>query len=145
MIRDDKALHEKMRAILGKIQSARGPEAVRKAREARDNTRIEELAEALENLAIAISSMAMTKVDPDRAIPQMVKDFLKEARAGLREALREFLAPNLHLVEGVRQPQPPDDPVRCGKCKSVTICSNPICPDWAAAVKKETETPLERA
>src|SRR3954468_20439138 len=103
MIRDDKALHEKMRAILGKIQSARGPEAVRKAREARDNTRIEELAEALENLAIAISSMAMTKVDPDRAIPQMVKDFLKEARAGLREALREFLAPNLHLVEGVRQ------------------------------------------
>lgn len=112
---------------------------IRKAREERDNLRIEELAEAFENLAVAVSAMAMTKVDRARGTHSMVTEYLTNSREWMRQAIRAFMTPNLHLVEGqVRQTDAdaaPEERVRCLRCGNTTVCRDSLCPDWSIAIK----------
>lgn len=135
MVIDEIALR---RALKG-IQAAPNLVALRKAREERDNVRIEELSEAIENLAVAISANALSKVDPDQPPHKMVTDYLVNSRQWVRDALRDFMAPNLHLVNGeARQTDasvPPAERVRCAKCGQHTVCRNILCLDWAEAIK----------
>lgn len=115
--------------------------------EAKRNTKIEELAEALENLSIGVSSSALNKVDSDQAPHPMVRQFLEDARLDIRVKLAAFLQPALNLIEGgVRQPYPSDTPagdiVTCEKCKHAFICSDTSCPWWHKAVRKHEEEKL---
>lgn len=138
MIRGDEEFQRKLAGSLTGLTS-RDLATVRKAREARDNVRIEELAEALENLAVAISATARTKGDNQPQSP-IVTEYLANSRQWLREALRDFMTPNLHLVNGqARQTDintPPDEQVRCERCHETSMCRNLLCADWAAAIKK---------
>lgn len=139
MIRNDDVMRRLGMALRG-IESAPDIAALRKARQERDNTRIEELCEAVENLAIAISASALSKVDTDRPQHPMVTEYLHNSRQWLREAMRDFMTPNLHLVNGeVRQIDtgvPPSERIRCARCGKHTVCRNILCADWAAALKK---------
>lgn len=138
MIRHDDEFQRKLAATLRPLRSG-DLNSIRKAREARDNLRIEEVSEAIENLACALSALAMTKADRSRPTHPMVTEYLANSREWVRKALRDFMTPNLHLVEGqARQicaDVPPEDRVRCGRCKNTTACRDLLCPDWAAAVK----------
>lgn len=102
------------------------------------NTRIEELAEAIENLAIGISASAMHKVNPEQAASKEVQQFMKDARTEIRQKLRGFMIPSLRVVEP-RQPYneavPIMDRVICGFCKKDHICSQPNCKQWHDSVK----------
>lgn len=108
---------------------------IRKAREARDTARINELAEAIENLAIAVNATRVSKSrDP------MVTEYLTNSREWMRGAIRAFMTPNLNLVNGqarqVCAEIPPENRVRCARCGNTMICRDMLCADWAAALKK---------
>lgn len=147
MIRGDDEFQRKLTAALRPLHS-NDLESIRKARKARDNLRIEELSEAIENLAVALAALAMTKVDRSRGTPPMVTEYLANSREWVRNALRDFMTPNLHLVEGQARQTDPSVPmnerVRCARCNNTSVCRDVLCPDWAVAVnhhlgKDETE------
>ena len=105
--------------------------------EPRVNTRVEGLAEAIENLAIGVGASALEKVGAKKS--KEVQAFIAQARTELRGALREFLTPLLRVVDGARQPYSPETPaedrVICGFCKKDHMCSQPNCERWHSAVR----------
>lgn len=100
----------------------------------RDTAKVEHLADAFENLALGIASKMMAKPEPSA----MMEKFVVDARAEVRNALREFMMPNLCLVENPRQPYPADVPsverVTCSSCKKNIACK-PNCFFWHKALR----------
>lgn len=102
------------------------------------NTKVETLAEAIETLVAGTSAEILGKTAGGPS--DMAKKFLADARSGLRDALKAFLLPALHIVEdGPRQPYMPDVPredrVECGACHRHFICADANCPEWHKAIQ----------
>jgi hypothetical protein len=100
------------------------------------NSRVEALAEAIENLAIGVSATAMEKVGGQSN--KQVRDFIASARVELRSKLREFLTPSFNIIDGGlgRYPEyvAKEDRVTCGSCGNDFRCG-PSCEHWASAVR----------
>lgn len=139
MIRGDDEFQRKLTAAIRPLHTSTDLATIRKARQDRDDARIDELSEAFENLAVAVSAIALARVDNSRPTHPMVTEYLGNSREWMRNAIRAFITPNLHLVEGqARQLDrsiPLDDRVRCARCHQTSVCRDVLCADWHAAVK----------
>lgn len=101
------------------------------------NTKVEELAEAIENMALGILA---TKSNPAKPASKLAKDFLTAARADVRAKLQAFLVPALNLIEGgprqgEQEDREPDDRIMCPACKRHSICADIRCPNWHKAIQ----------
>lgn len=63
------------------------------------NTKVEILAEAIENMALAVAAAVAEHRPPPKG-PQAAYDNVMQARKAVADALREFLQPTLRVVEG---------------------------------------------
>lgn len=115
-----------------------GKAATRKpAHSPAQNTKVEQLAEAIENMALGILA---TKSNPASPPSKLAKDFLASARADIRTKLQAFLVPALNLIEGgprqgEQEDREPDDRIMCAACKRHSICSDIRCPNWHKAIQ----------
>lgn len=118
----------------------------------KQNTKVEKLADAIEDLAVALTANMTTKGTPSAD----VRAYADAARSNIRDALREFLMPALTIIEGsARQPYtndvdnaayvPLEDRVKCGECKRHFICSDTQCPHWHKAVRLSIAPPAMEA
>jgi len=102
------------------------------------NTRVEKLAEAIEDLMLGVCN----------ARSAAGRRLLDEARANLRVSLREFTLPHLRVIDGARQPYgddvPSEDRVQCKQCLRHHICADLACSYWHAAVKEAVEAARAR-
>jgi hypothetical protein len=100
------------------------------------NTKVEVLAEAIENIAIAIAADALQKVGGKDL--KAIRDRLDAERKSVREALREFLRPALRVVEPQRYEAdfPSKDKVICEFCKKDHPCRIQNCHHWHASVRE---------
>lgn len=110
------------------------------------NTRIEKLADAIENVAIGLITKTInTTASPNSISPLAIK-FVDDARAELRSSLRDFLQPLLRIVEP-RQGYQPDTPESemplCLECQRHFVCADRLCPHWRAALKVNANRVIE--
>jgi hypothetical protein len=100
----------------------------------KQNAKVERLADAIEDLAVALAAnLAASPPSSD------LRDLCQAARDNIRVALREFLVPALHLMDGgARQDYTADvetsDRVKCGECGREKVCSDTNCPHWHKAI-----------
>jgi hypothetical protein len=102
---------------------------------ARQNTAIEGLAEAIENMCLALN-VKLAK-GGDAGLAKQVYD---TARADLCTALRGFVAPHLRLIEGgghqgYEPSTPKEDRIECAACHRDKVCADKNCPDWHKALR----------
>lgn len=101
--------------------------------EAAKNTKVEALAEALEDVCAAIVADGLQKVSGENHAK--IGEFLAQSRFTLRETLTEFLRPTLNLVQP-RQHSELWGRVRCGRCHRGMTCE-PNCEHWARALRNK--------
>jgi hypothetical protein len=106
-------------------------------------TRLEGVAEAMEDLTNAVVSARMLPDRPTRSMVDKAQREVVEARAALKDAMAEFTKPMLRVIEGGRQgyadgTADADKPL-CGTCYKNTPCAALNCKHWAKAVRKKRE------
>lgn len=97
-------------------------------------TRIEVLAEAVENLALGIASKMVARAKDTEPRP-MVDDFVASARQQLRDALKEFLSPMLRLIDNGPRQHDTENRAMCAECNRHFICADSNCPHWHKAIR----------
>jgi hypothetical protein len=104
------------------------------------NTRIEAIAEAVENMAVGIAAKQIARSkSTDGSTPPILDAFVTDAQIELRKALSEFLRPLVRLVDAEPQKQQVDagDPgVVCANCLGHFPCGS-TCEHWALAIRHE--------
>jgi hypothetical protein len=109
------------------------------------NTKVELVVEGVEDLANAIFDGRDTDRH-DKAAVDRVAGAILEKRGALRDALRDFLAPRVRLIQGGKGAQPyaagteDGDKPRCLNCMRFEPCplgKGTQCDHWASALRRK--------